>query len=278
MMDHDAIVELSGAYALNAVAADEAGEVEKHLATCAPCNALVAELRATARLLPLACETVEPSASLKRRILKMAQTDQQAEALLRRNAQVASSSPMSSRRTPARWLSSYWGTAIAAAFLIAAGFGIGTMQARSAALQHMAEMHAQATDAQAQLASVRATNARIAADAKSVHGVVADVAHGRIWDMSGGHGSHWWHCTVVQPPHNKNATLIASIPAAPHGMKYQAWIIRKGTVHRAPVIPPGVAMVEMPMPVEAGDVVAFSMEPPAGSDRPTSPFVMQQTL
>ena len=45
MMDHDAIAELSGAYALDAVTPDEARAVEEHLAGCAACGALVAESR-----------------------------------------------------------------------------------------------------------------------------------------------------------------------------------------------------------------------------------------
>jgi hypothetical protein len=162
--------------------------------------------------------------------------------------------------------------------LIAAGFVVGNMQARSPAASHVAEMQAQAARARDQLAFERAATAAIAADARNVHGVIADVAHGKVWDMRGGSGARRWHCMFVQPPNKKNATLIASIPPAPHGMKYQAWIIHKGTLHRAPVLPAGVAMLEMPMPLEAGDVVAFSVEPPQGSARPTGPFLMEHTL
>ncbi|HEY5094377.1 MAG TPA: anti-sigma factor [Candidatus Eremiobacteraceae bacterium] len=278
MMDHDAIAELSGAYALDAVTVDEARTVEDHIAGCPACAAIVADMRGTVRVLPLSCESVEPSPSLKRRILDLAGGELKAETRLRRNAQSAGDDlPRSLRQEKSSW-SRYWGAAAAALLLIAAGFGVGTMQARSAAAGHMAEMQAQAAKAQEQLAFARAAYAEIAADAKNVHGVVADVAHGKVWDMSGGTGSRRWHCMFVQPPNKKNATLIANIPSAPHGMKYQVWIIRKGTFHRAPVLPTGVAMLEMPMPLEAGDVVAFSMEPPQGSAHPTSGFMMKKTL
>lgn len=172
----------------------------------------------------------------------------------------------------------YWGAAAAAAVLVAAGFAVGTMQARSVAASRMSDIQAQAQSAREQLAFERAANAAIAADAKNVHGVVADVAHGKVWDLSGGSGSRSWHCLFVQPPDKKNATLIASVPRAPHGMNYQTWIIHKGKMHRAPVLPTGVAMIEMPMPLESGDVVAFSMEPPGGSAHPTGPFMMERTL
>jgi hypothetical protein len=278
MMDHDALAELSGAYALDAVTPDEARSIEEHLAVCAACRGIVADMRSTVRVLPYSCEIVEPSQALKRRILDLADAERKAEARLRRNAHGVGGAADSIRRPSAwNWARS-WGAVAAAAVLIAAGFGVGTMQARSAAASHMAEMQAEQDRTRAELAFERAANVAIAADARNVHGVVADVAHGKVWDMSGGQGAHRWHCMFVQPPDNKNATLIASVPAAPHGMKYQAWIIHKGTIHRAPVLPAGVAMIAMPMPLEAGDVVAFSMEPPQGSANPTGPFMMKQTL
>jgi anti-sigma-K factor RskA len=277
-MDHDEIAALSGAYALDAVTVDEARAVEAHISGCVACEALVADMRATVRVLPFGCESVEPSAALKRRILDQADVELKAEARLRRNADVLGAPRETPRPARPNMTLRYWGAAAAAAVLIAAGFAVGTMQARSAAAIHMSDMQAQAQRVRDQLAFERAANAAIAADAKSVHGVVADVAHGKVWDLHGGSGSRSWHCLFVQPPNKKNATLIASVPAAPHGMKYQTWIIHKGEMHRAPMLPTGVAMIEMPMPLEAGDVVAFSMEPANGSAHPTGPFMMEQTL
>lgn len=48
---HDGVEELLGAYALDAVDADEADRVERHLAVCARCRAEVAEHREVASLL-----------------------------------------------------------------------------------------------------------------------------------------------------------------------------------------------------------------------------------
>lgn len=50
-MTHDQIAELLGAFALDAVDADEAALVEEHLATCARCRSEVAEHREVAALL-----------------------------------------------------------------------------------------------------------------------------------------------------------------------------------------------------------------------------------
>ena len=50
-MSHDEVAELLGAYALDAVDADERAAIEAHLSTCARCRAEVAEHREVAALL-----------------------------------------------------------------------------------------------------------------------------------------------------------------------------------------------------------------------------------
>ena len=50
-MTHDEVADLLGAYALDAVDADERAAIEAHLATCARCRAEVAEHREAAALL-----------------------------------------------------------------------------------------------------------------------------------------------------------------------------------------------------------------------------------
>jgi hypothetical protein len=270
MMDHDAVAEFSGAYALDAVTPEEASAIEAHLAGCDACRLMIGEMRGTVQLLPLACEIAEPSSELKKRIADYARAELRASGRIRR----------ASTADPRAALRLRWWTAAAAAAVILGGFGyaVGTMSARAAAAANMAEMKREQALAHATMDVERRRAAAILADDKIVHSVVADIAHGKIWEMSGGSGQHWWHCVLAQPTGQRNATLVGMVPAAPHGMKYQAWIIHKGKVHRAGVLPTGVAMVDMPMPVESGDVVAFTMERPEGSATPTMPWVMQQVL
>lgn len=270
MMDHDAVIEISGAYALDAVTPEEASAIEDHLAGCDTCRSMIAEMRGTVQLLPLACEIAEPSNDLKKRITDYARAELRAGGRIRRAALMDARGASKLR----------WWTAAAAAAVILGGFGyaVGAMGARAAAEKNMAEMKREQALAHATMDVERRHAAAILADDKVVHSVVADIAHGKVWEMSGGSGRHWWHCVLAQPPGQRNATLVGVVPAAPHGMKYQAWIIHKGKVHRAGVMPTGMAMVNMPMPVEPGDVVAFTMEPPGGSDKPTMPWVMQQVL
>ncbi|MGH9088659.1 MAG: zf-HC2 domain-containing protein, partial [Acidimicrobiales bacterium] len=59
-LDHDAVAELLGAYALDAVDPDEAQVVADHLAECPRCRAEVDELRAVAAALGNAHEDPPP--------------------------------------------------------------------------------------------------------------------------------------------------------------------------------------------------------------------------
>lgn len=108
---------------------------------------------------------------------------------------------------------------------------------------------------------------------------ITEIATGRVWDLGGGTKSHWWHCAVVQPPQQHKAMLVASMPPAPKGMTFQAWVIHRGKIHDVGTVSPGTtSMMHMPMPVQLGDVVAFTIEPMGGSETPTMPFVMRQQL
>jgi hypothetical protein len=127
---------------------------------------------------------------------------------------------------------------------------------------------------------------RMSAQMQAMHDELAtnqealtELAAGRVWDMSGGAKEHWWHCTLVQPPKQHKAMLVASMPPVRKGMTFQAWIIHGGKLHDAGTVPAGtISMMHMPMPVQKGDVIAFSVEPMGGSPTPTMPFAMRQAL
>jgi hypothetical protein len=55
--------------------------------------------------------------------------------------------------------------------------------------------------------------------------------------------------------------------------------VRDGKTYDAGALPPdSVTKLEMPMPLESGDVVAFSREPLGTGSLPTTPFLMQVTI
>ena len=59
-MDHDALREAAGLYALGALARDERDAFEAHLATCAECAAEVRALEGVVTALPYAVPQVDP--------------------------------------------------------------------------------------------------------------------------------------------------------------------------------------------------------------------------
>lgn len=266
MSEH--VVDLCAAFALGALEPDEAAAVIEHCGRCGPCAAELAQMRGVTNVLPLSCAPESPSWALKRRIVEAARDEIAAREIVRRGPREAGDDRRRLRAGVGRvvWLSA--ASAIAAAIVVGA----------FARIDHD-RMAQQLAVANSVAASQRDRLAEMGGKAAHLGAVVADITGGRIWDKSGGTGAHWWHCTVVQPPKARRAMLLADMPAAPKGMTFQAWVIRGGTAHDAGVVPAGTSsMMAMPMPLRAGDVVAFTVEPLGGSASPTMPYVMTQTL
>jgi anti-sigma-K factor RskA len=260
MTEHEHTHELSAGYALGALTVDETRTVEQHCAICQQCAADLAEMSSIVATLPLACESSVPDGSLKRRILGAARGDSAAGQFLRHPV-----------RKPA-FVAPWWAAAAAAVFIAVSAVGVG-------ALWDHQRMTAQTAALQSQLVEAATRDHVLLLQAQEGRHVLAALAAGRVWDMSGGPPKHWWHCTIVQPPKPGMAMIVASTPPAPKGMTYQAWVIHRGKTHNVGTMPAGkMSTMSMPMPVESGDVVAFTMEPSGGSANPTMPFVMRQTL
>lgn len=72
--EHQAIIDLIPAYALNGLDADETELVTRHLAACARCQAELAAFESVVDVLPLAAPEIEPSAALKGQLMDHIQT------------------------------------------------------------------------------------------------------------------------------------------------------------------------------------------------------------
>jgi hypothetical protein len=109
--------------------------------------------------------------------------------------------------------------------------------------------------------------------------LVAALSSGRVYSVDGVVGSEPWHLTIVQPPAGKDAVIYTRTPGAPDGDTYRTWVLRGGTTFDAGELRPAAQTeLEMPMPLQAGDQVAFSREPVGTGNRPTSPFLMKVTI
>jgi anti-sigma factor RsiW len=72
--EHDEVVELIPAYALNSLDADDARAVSRHLIGCEACQAELAAYGEVVDVLPLAAAEVAPSPALKGRLMDRIQT------------------------------------------------------------------------------------------------------------------------------------------------------------------------------------------------------------
>ena len=109
--------------------------------------------------------------------------------------------------------------------------------------------------------------------------LVAALRTGRVFGVDGTVGGEPWHLTIVQPVGRTNALIFSGTPHAPDGQTYRTWVLRAGKTYDAGRLPPAEpTTLEMPMPLQSGDVVAFSREPLDTGDRPTQPFLMQVTI
>ncbi len=71
--EHNAIIDLIPAYALNSLDTEEAGRVTQHLGTCAVCQAELASFESVVDALPLAAREMEPNSALKDQLMRQIQ-------------------------------------------------------------------------------------------------------------------------------------------------------------------------------------------------------------
>lgn len=130
---HAEMRDLLGAYALGAVDASEAAAVREHLATCAECQAEMAELWAAVDTLPALVEPMEPPPALRGRIAAAIAQEMAPSA----PPPVAPVPPAAIPRAPepirpARWWTSLspWAAAAAILLLLSAGLLVWNLRLR----------------------------------------------------------------------------------------------------------------------------------------------------
>jgi hypothetical protein len=240
MSDHDLHV-LTGAYATDALDADERAAFEQHLESCAPCRLEVVELRATAARLAVAASAAAPAALRERVLAEVAHTRQQSPlgGVTRLDERRTAPSPPWYRQ-PA--------TAAAAVLLVIAT-GLGGL---------------------AVIENQRADQARVQADAAREHAaqiaaVVADPDHieRTLPVASGGTGT-------VLASGDVAVFLGKDLPELPDGRAYQLWRMTDQDSQSAGVLGRGGDVTGVVTGMGPEDAVGVSVEPESGSDQPTS--------
>ncbi|HEU4327085.1 MAG TPA: anti-sigma factor [Roseiflexaceae bacterium] len=260
MTPPDEILDLLTAYALDALEPEEIARVDSLLEQHPEWHQTLAELRATAALLPYGLPQAEPPPSLRRRTLDHA-TGRAPRLPLQRPA-----APLR------RWLLALGG--LAAVALLAAGLAwaqLGAAQTELARTQaDLATARAELTRAQADLAAAQSAQRRVAEVLALSEPLVT---------MSGPGGRG----TVLRAPSGE--TLVAAqLPQLAQGRVYQLWLIQGSG---APVSggtftvdEQGFGLLRLgttALSPLAADTFAITDEPAGGSPGPTTtPLVAGQ--
>ena len=232
---------LTGAYATDALDADERDAFEQHLESCSSCRLEVAELRATAARLAVATSSAAPAALRDRVLAEVAQTRQQSP--------LGAVTSLDERRPTAGppWYRQPATAAAAVLLVIATGLG------------GVAVVENQRADQ----AREQADEAR--ADAAQIAAVVADPEHieRTLPVASGGTGT-------VLAAGDVAVFLGNDLPELPDGRAYQLWRMTDQESQSAGVLGRGGDVTGVVTGMRPEDAVGVSVEPASGSDQPTS--------
>jgi hypothetical protein len=238
MNEHDAFA-LIDEYVLGTLGPADAQRVADHLADCAPCRAEYNAVRDVFDVVPHALPAEPPSAAMRDRLLARIEPPPAA--------------------VPQRWWSHAprLTAALAAALVVAAAGDVYLVRLLTTRSNPLLPPQA-------------------AAPEPSASALVAALSTGHVYGVDGRVGGEAWHLTILQPPAGANAVIFTQVPNAPRGETYRTWVVRAGRVFDAGELPAGTrTRLEMPMPLAAGDIVAFSREAVGSGHRPTTPFLME---
>ncbi|ESP96601.1 anti-sigma factor [Streptomyces sp. CHA1] len=233
---------LTGAYALHALSEEERAAFDHHLADCPACTTEVAELTATAARLGLAEAAVPPPAMKDQVLRRIGEVRQEPP-----RTAAATATPRAGRARR------FTGFALAACLAAVAGLGgIAVWQHQEA---EQARQRAEAAERQA------ASVARVLAapDARSESARLGEGTRATV---------------VVSASLDEAVLLAADMPAPPEGKVYQLWFDDGGTMRSAGLMPPShgdrVEAVRLEGGVGEASGVGITVEPPGGSEQPTS--------
>ncbi len=251
-MEHRELENLAAAYALGRLVPEERRTFESHAASCAACAKLAQDYKATASLLPLAADQVEPSPALKMRILRAAEADVKKPAL----------APPPVEKPRRSWLSGLFSGpmarpapyALAAALAIVAVIGLSVWSV---------QLNTVKNDREQELTALRGTT-------------TLAIAKG-AGPQSGARGE-----VVRLETEGKTLLRVRGLPSLPSGQTYQMWFIKDG----AP-ISAGLFQVASPNAltesVVTGDyakaqIFAVTVEKAGGVPQPTGNIILRADL
>jgi len=267
-MTHEDYKELLAAKALSALDAADARALNTHLEGCADCQSEMVELADTATLLAFQAEPLEPSTSLRERILASVRNEVRAEF---RSDRV---SPEVSQRDgnllaferPPRNIWSSLGSfgALAATFaFIALIIALAILWQKNRTTQsELARLKAEMKQTQAQL------------DYEHAMAELLTSPDGHMAKLAGTNVAPGAHAMLAYDKSGHAMLMAKGLPSAPEGMAYQLWYIKDNKKMPGKVFTPdaaGMGTLEDQIPAVARDaaVFAITLEPKGGVKVPT---------
>lgn len=239
---------LTGAYALDALDADELASFERHLATCEVCRHELDGFAATAALLGSAAAEPAPPA-LRARLADLVDVTRQLPPVRRPGRP-----RLGLRRRLRRVLAAV--AAVLAVALMALGGAAARLQGR------VADLEAQVDDlsGDAGLAGVLA-----APDLRQIALQGADANVRLLWS----------------PGQDRGVLVADGLPALPPSRAYELWLYHQGTPRPALLFVPdrdGTVAAEVTAPLRGAELVALTVGPRSGSSRPSGDLVARAPL
>lgn len=234
---------LTGAYALDALDADERASFEAHIDSCDSCAEEVAGLRATGAMLGLAA-AVTPDPSLRRRVMAQVRATRQQAPLPGSGPAAAAPRVLQRARTTSRAL-----LAVAAALVVVAGTLGGVA------------VHEQRRAVQSQQAAAAVSSVLSAPDARII----------------AGRGDQGSTARAVLSLSRSSAVFVGqTMPDVDADHALQLWVLGAGNPRSVGVIDPTQPIVAHG--IEPGLRLGVTIEPAGGSRAPTTPPFMQIDL
>ena len=265
-MNHDALRELTGAYALGALGGEEKRALEAHLTSCAECAAEVRAFGDVARGLDRAVPQVDLPASLRGRVIARVESLASKSAL---PPAVLPQPPSPEHSTGAVWLA-------LAASLIAAVLGFYALSLRNRVQVLQGELadarqRAAAAEQIVQTIQQRAENLQRTSDIVGAPDVTTVTLKGQ------GAGSAASGLALVS--RTRGVVFVGqNLPPLDPGKIYQLWIVPTvGDPVAAGIFAPdsaGAASLTNVLNVPSFKAVAVTLEPAGGVPAPTGDFYL----
>ena len=254
------IEELLPAYALNAIDDVDRDRVELHLRECADCRRDVAEYRSVTAMLAFAAPQVEPSETLKQRVLEATGAKPQA---VRESPSLAANL--------STWLANLFRAPAFSAMTLVLVIALGVW---NLSLQN--QIAQQATVNQQMQSDVTRTRAIVSmvaySETEPKHMQASDVAPQAVGRL------------VAAPELNSLALIVYDMPKLEASRVYQVWLIdpagerTSGGTFTVDASGRAWVLIRAPKPLSGYQGIGITIEPEGGSPKPTTPRVMGTTL